>query len=159
MARSRLYQRTKNIIHGIQASVVLLAGIITIAIIAQNGGGDSRLTYFLVVCIATFPFLAYQTLVPTIKKTLRFANPYAHAGIDTLSTLLWLVAFLVEIVWVKDGSHAAKDWKKSDKVCNAFAWGSTTRCKLAQVTVGMGVAIECVPFPCRQLVQQRLIVA
>lgn len=139
MPGSHLYQRTKNILHAVQALVILVAGAITVALITQ-GQSDSRLTYYLVISIASIALLIYQTIFPLVKFTRRFAHAYAHAIIDLVLGILWLAAFLADISWVKDGTHASGDFKNGDGACKVFAWGSTSRCTLGQVTIAMGVA-------------------
>lgn len=74
-------------------------------------------------------------------RTQRFSHPYAHAIIDIFLTILWFAAFIGVLVWVKEGSEAAKDWKKGDKTCSTFGWGSTEACKLGQGVGGMGFFI------------------
>lgn len=76
------------------------------------------------------------------ERTKRFANPYAHALIDIIYTILWFTAFIALIVWAKQGSHAAKDWDGGkDKVCDKFDWGPTGKCKLGQATGFLAVII------------------
>ena len=154
MARARLYQRAKNVVHGIQLLVILIGVTLTIVILTK-GPKDSRLTYYFVLCLLSFPFLIYQTIFPVVKLTRRLANAYVHLAFDLILVVLWLSGFVAEIVWIKDGSKAAEDWKKGDKVCEKFGWGPTSRCKLGQGTVIIGIVIwYCCPeilYPLRDL--------
>ena len=138
---NRFYQRAKNIIHAIQALAVFIAAIITIAILTKSGQSDSRITYYFVLCLICIPFLIYQTAFPTFRKTRKLANAYAHLVIDTLLTILWLAAFVGEIVWAKDGTKAAKNFKSGDSTCGVFDYGSTDKCHLGQVTTVFGIVI------------------
>ena len=140
-AKSRLYQRAKNIVHAVQALLIFVACMMTIAIFTKDGQGDNRITYYFALCLICIPFLVYQTAFPVFQRSKRFANAYAHAIFDLLLTILWLAAFVGEIVWAKDGSSAAKDWKSGDRVCEVFAWGPTDKCHLGQVTMVFGIVI------------------
>lgn len=56
--------------------------------------------------------------------------------------ILWFAAFIGVEVWVRQGSHDAKDWDgKKDKLCDKFAWGPPSKCKLGQGTGIIGVII------------------
>ena len=53
VAIARYYQRAKNGIHALQALIIFLGAVITIAIYAKSGQSDGRINYyFALVCIA-----------------------------------------------------------------------------------------------------------
>ena len=138
---NRFYQRAKNIIHAVQALLIFVALMITVAIFTKGGQSDSRITYNFVLCLMCIPVLIYQTAFPTFQRSKRFANAYAHATIDLLLTILWFAAFLAELVWAKDGTEAAKDFKSGDSICQVFGYGPTDECHLGQVAMIFGIAI------------------
>lgn len=151
----------KTAIHGLQALVIFLAWALTMAILIQTGPTDGRTKYFFALvsasnpqslpptltflekCWFCVPVLIYQTAVPTFQRTKRFANPYAHAALDALFTIFWFAAFIAVAVWTNAGisEGQAKDKDGKLKGCAAFNYGSGTKCKLSQATVGMGVTI------------------
>ena len=141
MARYHLYQMTKTIINAFQFLAIVIALSLSVAVVKANGPADSRLTYDLVICLLSFPLLAYQTLTPCWRFTRRLTNPYVFAAIDAILSILWLAAFLGELVWVQQGSHAAKQWKDGDGLCQVFAWGSTRRCQLGRGSEILGIMI------------------
>ena len=55
--------------------------------------------------------------------------------------IFWFAAFIAAIIWVKQGSNAAKGKDGEDGLCEKFAWGSTSRCKLGQATAGFAATI------------------
>ena len=138
---NRFYQRVKNIIYAIQALVIFVAAMITIAIFTKSGQSDTRITYFFILCLVCIPFLIYQTASPAFRKLRKLANAYVHTIIDALLTILWLAAFIGEIVWAKDGTKAAKDFKSGDSTCQVFDYGPTDKCHLGQITTIFGVVI------------------
>lgn len=83
-------------------------------------------------CWSCIPILIYQTASPVFQRIRRFSSAYVHAVIDVVYTILWLAAFACLIAWVEQGSHAAKDWKSKDSLCEEFAWGPVSKCKLGQ---------------------------
>lgn len=137
----RVYQRAKNIIHAVQALLIFVATMITIAIMTKDGQSDTRITYYLALCLLCIPSLIYQTAFPSFQRSKRFTNAYVHAIIDLLLTMLWFAAFIGEVVWAKDGTQAAKDFKRGDSICQVFGYGPTDKCKTGQVTMIFGVVI------------------
>lgn len=87
------------------------------------------------------PALIYQTAFPIFQRTKRFANAYAHAIVDLIYTIFWFSAFIAVVVWVRDGSHAAKDWDSKASLCDKFAWGPTSKCKLGQAAGALAAII------------------
>jgi len=79
----------------------------------------------------------------------RFGNVYAFATIDCLFTILWFSAWVCTASYVADGkskgesdSKNSKDKTKENKTgCDAFAYGSPGKCKLATGTTIVGVVI------------------
>ena len=135
------YQITKNIIHALQALLMFVAAMITIAIFTQGGASDGRISYFFALCLISILFLLYQTIFPTLERSKRFSNAYAHATIDVLFSILWFAAFIGEIVWAKDGTQAGKDFKDGDSICQVFGYGPVNKCNLGQITMWFGVVI------------------
>ena len=138
---SRMYQRTKNMVHAVQALLIFVAAMITIAIFTKDGPSDGRITYFFVLCLISTVLLIYQTAFPTFQRSKRFSNAYAHATIDVLLSILWFAAFIGEVVWAKNGTEAGKDFKDGDNICQVFGYGPTDKCHLGQVTTWFGVVI------------------
>ena len=156
---AQYYQRTKNAIHAIQALAIFVAWALTIAILTKSGTLGGRVWYnFALVslsmaysswieelmppqCWCCIPALIYQAAFPVFQRLRRFSNAYAHALIDVVYTIFWLAAFACLITWVKQGSHAAKDWKSKVNLCDKFAWGPVSKCKLGRDTWILGVII------------------
>ena len=51
----RYYQRGKNVVHALQALVIFIGAIVTIAIYTKGGKGDGRINYYFV--LVTTPFI------------------------------------------------------------------------------------------------------
>lgn len=85
-------------------------------------------------CWCSIPALIYQTASPVFQRIRPFSNAYVHAVVDIIYTILWLAAFACLTTWIRQGSHAAKDWKSKDSLCEKFAWGPVSKCKLGQDT-------------------------
>lgn len=129
---AQYYQRAKNVIHAIQALAIFVAWAMTIAILTKGGNIDGRIWYYFTLCWSCIPTLIYQTASPVFQRIRRFSSAYVHAVIDVVYTIFWLAAFACLIAWVEQGSHAAKDWKSKDSLCEEFAWGPVSKCKLGQ---------------------------
>ena len=157
---SQYYQRVKNVIHALQALGLFVAWAITIAILTKRGKVDGRVWYYFALvssfkrksshgdeklmplqCWCCIPALIYQMASPVFLRIRRFSNAYVHAIIDILYSIFWLAAFACLIAWVKQGSHAAKDWKSEDRWCDKFAWGPVSKCKLGQGAWILGIVI------------------
>ena len=157
---SHYYQRVKNVIHALQALSIFVAWAITIAILTKTGKVDGRVWYYFALvssfkrssshrdeklmppqCWCCIPALIYQTAFPVFLRIRRFSNAYVHAVIDILYIIFWLAAFACLIAWVRQGSHAAKDWKSKDSWCDKFAWGPVSKCKLGQGGWILGIVI------------------
>lgn len=138
---AQYHQRAKNVIHAIQALAIFVAWAITIAILTRGGKLDGRVWYYFALCWSCIPALTYQTACPVFQRIRRFSNAYVHAAIDITYTIFWLAAFACLIAWVKEGSHSAKDWKSEDTLCNKFAWGPVSKCKLGRASWIIGIII------------------
>ena len=138
---SGVYQRAKNILHAVQAVLIFVTAMITIAIFTKPGPSDTRISYYFALCLICIPFLIYQTIIPTFQRSQKLANAYAHATIDVLLVILWFAAFIGELVWAKDGTEDAKGFKAGDGICQVFAYGPTVKCHLGQVTMIFGIVI------------------
>jgi len=98
-------------------------------------------------------------MVPMWTRAWRFANVYAYAAIDLLYALLWFAAFIAVAVWRNDGlSSPSKDGQQKDTKqtnkrdskqdskdnsggCASFAYGSASKCEVAEASVGFGVIV------------------
>ena len=49
VAIEKYYQRGKNVVHALQALVIFLGAIVTIAIFTKGGEGDGRINYYFVL--------------------------------------------------------------------------------------------------------------
>ena len=152
MARfAQYYQRAKNVIHAIQALAIFVAWAMIIALLTKEGKLDGRIWYYFALvgscqkkssmktgmlmplqCWCCIPALIYQTAPPLFQRIRRFSNVYVHAVVDIIYTIFWLAALACLVAWVKQGSHEAKDWKSNDNLCDRFAWGPVSKCKLGQ---------------------------
>ena len=52
----RYYQRGKNVVHALQALVIFLGAIVTIAIYTKGGKGDGRIDYYFLLVSTPFIF-------------------------------------------------------------------------------------------------------
>ena len=52
----RYYQRGKNVVHALQALVIFLGAIVTIAIYTRGGKGDGRIDYYFLLVSTPFIF-------------------------------------------------------------------------------------------------------
>ena len=52
----RYYQRGKNVVHALQALVIFLGAIVTIAIYTKGGNGDGRIDYYFLLVSTPFIF-------------------------------------------------------------------------------------------------------
>ena len=52
----RYYQRGKNVVHALQALVIFIGAIVTIAIYTKGGKGDGGINYFFVLVSTLFIF-------------------------------------------------------------------------------------------------------
>ena len=52
------YQRGKNVVHALQALIIFLGAIVTIAIYTKGGGHDGRIDYYFLLVSA--PFVLYE---------------------------------------------------------------------------------------------------
>lgn len=138
---AQYYQRAKNGFHAIQALAIFVAWAISIAILTKEGKLDGRIWYYFALCWCCIPALFYQTASPVFQRIRRFSNAYVHGVLDIVYTILWLAAFASLMAWVEQGSHAAKDWKSNDSLCEKFAWGPASKCKLGQDAWIMAVII------------------
>ncbi|KAI9818379.1 MAG: hypothetical protein M1827_000437 [Pycnora praestabilis] len=81
-------------------------------------------------------------MVPQWSRTLKFANPYAFAGVDVLFAILWFCAYIAVSTWNWDGISAGQAKKMKGTGCQQFAYGSTESCDLSRVTVWLGAFID-----------------
>ncbi|KAJ9262233.1 hypothetical protein DTO195F2_3620 [Paecilomyces variotii] len=141
--------RIKNFIHGFQGFVIFIAWAMTVAIFTRTGSNDGRIDWYFALCWVTIPALIYLVGVPMFPRARRFGNVYAFATIDCLFTILWFSAWVCTASYVAEGkskgeseSKNSKDKTKENKTgCDAFAYGSPGKCKLATGTTIVGVVI------------------
>ncbi|KAI9700283.1 MAG: hypothetical protein M1836_002298 [Candelina mexicana] len=78
-------------------------------------------------------------MVPMWPRVQRFANAYAFAAVDILYTIFWFSAFISVATWTNTGiRHGAskKKVKEGDGNCSTFDFGSESKCKVSQATIG-----------------------
>ena len=56
VAIDRYYQRGKNVVHALQALLIFLGALVTIAIYTKGGNGDGRVNYYFVLVSTHFIF-------------------------------------------------------------------------------------------------------
>ena len=72
VAIEKYYQRGKNVVHALQALVIFLGAIVTIAIYTKGGEGDGRINYYFV--LVSTPFIFYEVRIMLIGNSASF--PY-----------------------------------------------------------------------------------
>lgn len=89
--------------------------------------------------------MIYLVAVPLFPRARRFGNVYAFATIDCLFVVLWFSAWVAVASYVAEGKSKGeaeqKDSKDKKTGCDAFAYGSASKCKLSTATVILGVII------------------
>ena len=81
-------------------------------------------------------------MVPAWSRAKKLQSPYAYAAFDGLLTILWFSAFVAVASWNSKGIKQGESKKKnSSGGCATFDFGSETRCKLSETTVGFGVVL------------------
>jgi hypothetical protein len=93
-------------------------------------------------CWICLPVLIYQSMVPAWSRATKLQSPYAYAALDGLFTILWFSAFIAVASWNSQGVKAGES-KGTDPSggCSSFEFGSETKCRLSETTVGFGVII------------------
>ncbi|KAE8555433.1 hypothetical protein EYB25_000129 [Talaromyces marneffei] len=137
--------RIKNLIHGFQAVLIFLAWALTIAVFTKAGGIDGRSGWYFGICWLSIPALIYLVAVPTFPRARRFGNVYAFATVDALMIILWFSGWVAVASYVAEGKtkgqEAQKDSKDPKSGCDAFAYGSASKCSVSTATVIFGVVI------------------
>ncbi|KAH8702450.1 hypothetical protein BGW36DRAFT_356569 [Talaromyces proteolyticus] len=137
--------RTKNLVHGAQAVLIFFAWVLTIAVFTKSGGVDGRSGWYFGVCWLSIPALIYLVAVPTFPRARRFGNVYAFATIDGLMVLLWFSGWVAVADYVAEGKskgESEQDNSKDKKSgCDAFAYGSSSKCSVSTATVIFGVMV------------------
>jgi translocation protein SEC72 len=133
------YSKIKNVVHAFQGALLVLAMILTVAILTRPGETDGRVGWYFALCWLTIPILVYLVMVPMWSRARRFSNVYAYATLDGLSTFLWLTAWASTASYVASGKGKGDDDKK--KGCDNFKYGSPGRCKLSTGVTFLGVMI------------------
>ncbi|KAK2734446.1 hypothetical protein FQN57_001681 [Myotisia sp. PD_48] len=144
--------RTKTIVHALQAFMIFLGWVLTIAVFTRDGANDGRTIWYFIMCWISVPALIYLTAVPMWPRLRRFGNIYAFVLLDGIFALLWFTAWVAVASYVGSGKGKGKDGdddkdNKDDKDknekggCDAFAYGSPAKCKLSTGTVVLGVFI------------------
>ncbi|EXJ79654.1 hypothetical protein A1O3_07934 [Capronia epimyces CBS 606.96] len=131
------YGRIKTIVHGVQAAILFLAWILTIALFTRKGHTDGRVGWYFGLCWLTIPILVYLVMVPMWSRARRFANVYAFASLDGLSVVLWLSAWAAVASYVSTGK--GKGDKNDASGCDNFKYGTPGRCKLSEAIIVFGV--------------------
>ncbi|OKL57607.1 hypothetical protein UA08_07071 [Talaromyces atroroseus] len=136
--------RIKNLLHGLQGLLIFFAWVLTIAVFTKSGGIDGRSGWFFGVCWISIPALIYLVAVPTFPRARRFGNVYAFATIDALMVILWFSGWVAVASYVSEGkSKGESEQSSKDKKsgCDAFAYGSSSKCEVSTATVIFGVVI------------------
>ncbi|KAL5360418.1 hypothetical protein BJX96DRAFT_150313 [Aspergillus floccosus] len=144
--------RTKNIIHGVQAFIIFLAWALTIAVFTKGGGIDGRSAWYWALCWFSIPGLIYLVAVPIWPRARRFGNVYAFATVDCLYALLWFTAWVCVASYVAQGKAEGKSDNDKDNKdnkdkdsnksgCDAWKYGSASKCNISTATVIIGVVI------------------
>ena len=63
VAIEKYYQRGKNVVHALQALVIFLGAIVTIAIFTKGGKGDGRINYYFVLVSTASIFHEVRTVL------------------------------------------------------------------------------------------------
>ncbi|GIK00421.1 hypothetical protein Aspvir_004444 [Aspergillus viridinutans] len=135
--------RTKNLIHGVQGFIIFLAWALTIAVFTKGDGIDGRSAWYWALCWLSIPGLIYLVAVPMWPRARRFGNVYAFATVDCLYAILWFSAWICVASYVAQGKSEGSDTNKDDKKsgCDAWKYGSASKCKISTATVILGVVI------------------
>ncbi|OJJ48212.1 hypothetical protein ASPZODRAFT_150489 [Penicilliopsis zonata CBS 506.65] len=131
--------RIKNTIHGFQGFIIFLAWALTIAVFTKGDGMDGRSLWYWALCWVTVPALIYLVAVPMWPRARRFGNVYAFATIDCLFTIFWFSAWVAVADYVAEGKSKGKTDSKSG--CDAWSYGSASKCEISTATVILGVVI------------------
>ena len=129
----------KNLLHALQASLLILSLLLTIALFTRPGSSSPGVFYFFTLCWLTIPIIVYLVMVPMWSRARRFSNVYAFAILDGASILLWLTAWASTASYVASGKGRGDDTKKTG--CENFKFGSPGRCKLSTGITVLGVFI------------------
>ncbi|GFF22152.1 hypothetical protein IFM51744_00538 [Aspergillus udagawae] len=140
--------RTKNLIHGVQGFIIFLAWALTIAVFTKGDGIDGRSAWYWALCWLSIPGLIYLVAVPMWPRARRFGNVYAFATVDCLYAILWFSAWICVASYVAQGKSEGKSTSDSDKNkddkksgCDAWKYGSASKCNISTATVILGVVI------------------
>lgn len=95
-------------------------------------------------CWFTIPALVYLVGVPMWPRARRFGNVYAFATIDGLYAVLWFAAWASVASYVSEGKSLGHKKDSKHSGCDAFAYGSPSKCSVSEATVFFGVIIWCV---------------
>lgn len=86
--------------------------------------------------------------MPTFPRARRFGNVYAFATVDALMIILWFSGWVAVADYVAEGKSKGaaaqkdvKDPKEKKSGCDAFAYGSASKCSVSTATVIFGVVI------------------
>jgi len=137
-------QKCKVVAHSLQAVLVFVATVLTIAVMTKEGSIKGATKYFLAMCFFSIPAIIYLVMVPMWSRASRFASAYAFLAVDALYTILWFAAFVAVAIWNSNGIKQGAKEKKiadNDRSCATFAYGSESKCKVSKAAVGMGIII------------------
>jgi translocation protein SEC72 len=89
--------------------------------------------------------LIYLVAVPHFPRARKFGNVYAFATVDGLFAVLWFSAWVAVASYVaqgkSDGENLPDNKKAKTTGCDAFAYGSPSKCSVSTATVIFGVFI------------------
>ncbi|KAI9733504.1 MAG: hypothetical protein M1818_007252 [Claussenomyces sp. TS43310] len=117
--------KIKTGIHIAQAVFIFVAWCIMIAIFRSDAHIGGAAGFYFGLCFLSIPVIVYPTLTPVFPRSRKWANAYAFAILDILSTILWLAAFAALAAWnTADGCK------------------SKHGCTLSKVDVGLGFFVS-----------------
>jgi hypothetical protein len=127
--------------------------------LARSQDGPRTLTVFHFQCWLSIPALVYLVAVPLYPRARRFGNVYAFAALDGLFVVLWFSAWVSVASYVAEGkSKGESDPNNKDHTtgCDAFAYGSASKCEISTGAAILGVFILSVhPHPAVQFASVR----
>ncbi|GAB7362340.1 hypothetical protein MBLNU230_g2666t1 [Neophaeotheca triangularis] len=158
-------QRLKVGLHFFQGLLAAIGACMSLAVLVMEGSSDGRIGLYFAMCLLTIPALIYLTMVPLWTRARFFQNAYIYALIDISYAILWLASFAAVAAWnanglskgskssadnddndkekrQEDGDEAASDDNDSETSgCDAFAFGSATKCQVSKAMIGFGVLL------------------
>ncbi|KAI9688018.1 MAG: hypothetical protein M1820_010325 [Bogoriella megaspora] len=140
-------QQSKTYVHIAQVVFIFVAGCLALAVLTKDGGTDGRVGWFfgLVGCLDTYMICRGELMAKVFPYNTGDSVPsngsYVVKSLETGKRvcILWFSAFIALATWVNAGkSKGGKDQKKPAS-CDVFAYGSSSKCTVAQADIAFGV--------------------